>query len=225
MPGNSRVNHGGAFGDGLFLRQGPDACQNDWPRSSSLSSREPAGYTPTPWPCPAPARVPAPHSRPTAPHLAHNARPAQYTATPSGAVSAGSNPAGGTGQRPKFEHSNNLGPTRRQPCELRRCSALPDLAPDTRPESRRQPEKGLLSSTRRQRPQAVTLTADRCSSQYPQLDSGSIGAARARLSSPPGRLDATWPTPHSVTCPLIRRAPRAAYGRLDAGDLLRLGTP
>ena len=25
MPGNSRVNNGGAFGDGLFLRQGPDA--------------------------------------------------------------------------------------------------------------------------------------------------------------------------------------------------------
>ena len=93
MPGNSRVNHGGAFGDGLFLRQGPDACQNDWPRSSSLSSREPAGYTPTPRRRPAPARVPAPDTRPTAPHLAHNARPVRYTATPSGAVSAGSNPA------------------------------------------------------------------------------------------------------------------------------------
>ena len=26
MPGNSRVNNGGAFGDGLFLRQGSDAC-------------------------------------------------------------------------------------------------------------------------------------------------------------------------------------------------------
>src|SRR5262249_51557929 len=39
-------------------------------------------------------------------------------------------------------------------------------------------------------PQAVTVTADRCSSEHPQLGSGSIGTARARLSSPPDRLDA-----------------------------------
>jgi len=32
-----------------------------------------------------------------------------YRATPSGAVSAGSNPAGGAAQRHKFEHSDNLG--------------------------------------------------------------------------------------------------------------------
>jgi len=38
-------------------------------------------------------------------------------------------------------------------------------------------------------PQAVTVTADRCSSEHPQLGSGSIGTARARLSSPPDRLD------------------------------------
>ena len=36
-------------------------------------------------------------------------------ATASGAVSAGSNPVGGTAQRHKFEHSNNLGPTRAEP--------------------------------------------------------------------------------------------------------------
>ena len=45
--------------------------------------------------------------------------------------------------------------------------------------------------------QAVAVTADRCSSQYPQLRSGGGGTARARLSSPPERPDATWPTsPH-----------------------------
>src|SRR5262252_356020 len=47
--------------------------------------------------------------------------------------------------------------------------------------------------------QAVAVTTDRCSSQYPQLPSGSVGTARARLSSPPDHLDATWPTSHSVT--------------------------
>jgi len=49
--------------------------------------------------------------------------------------------------------------------------------------------------------QAVAVTADRCSSQYPQLRSGSVGTTRARLSSPPDRLDAIWPTSHSVTSP------------------------
>jgi hypothetical protein len=39
--------------------------------------------------------------------------------------------------------------------------------------------------------QAVAVTADRCSSQYPLLRSGSVGTARARLSSPPDRLEAT----------------------------------
>ena len=31
---------------------------------------------------------------------------------------------------------------------------------------------------------AVAVTTDRCSSQYPQLRSGGVGTARARLSSP-----------------------------------------
>jgi hypothetical protein len=69
----------------------------------------------------------------------------QYRETASGAVSAGSNPAGGTGQSNKFEHSDNLGPLGHQACDLRQCSALPDLAPDTRPGSRHQPGNGLLS--------------------------------------------------------------------------------
>jgi len=61
-------------------------------------------------------------------------------------------------------------------------------------------------------PQAVTVTADRCSSEHPQLGSGSIGTARARLSSPPDRLDATWPTSRSVISPLILRAPEPPLG-------------
>ena len=75
-----------------------------------------------------------------------------YTATDSGAVSAGSNPAGGTGQRHKFEHLNNLVLTKDRVPDLRRCSDLPGLAPDTCPENRHQPGRGLFSRTRRQRP-------------------------------------------------------------------------
>jgi len=36
----------------------------------------------------------------------------------------------------------------RQAGDLRQCSAFPDLAPYTRPESRGRPEKGLLSRIR-----------------------------------------------------------------------------
>ncbi len=39
--------------------------------------------------------------------------------------------------------------------------------------------------------QAVAVTADRCSSQYPQLRSGSVGTGRAPLPSPPDRLVVT----------------------------------
>jgi hypothetical protein len=56
-----------------------------------------------------------------------------YTATLSGAVSAGSNPAGGTGQRHKFEHSDNLERLRCQRCDLRKRGRVPDLAPYTCP--------------------------------------------------------------------------------------------
>jgi hypothetical protein len=66
----------------------------------------------------------------------------RYRETDSGAVSAGSNPAGGTTQRHEFEHSNNLEPVRGQACDLRQCSALRGLAPDTRPESTHRPGKG-----------------------------------------------------------------------------------
>src|SRR6516225_5683723 len=63
--------------------------------------------------------------------------------------------------------------------------------------------------------QAVAVTADRCSSRYPQLRSGSVGTARARLSSPPDRLYATWPT-HTLHSIGSARAggPRAVRRRL-----------
>jgi hypothetical protein len=55
------------------------------------------------------------------------------TATLSGAVSAGSNPAEGTAQRHKFEHSGNLERRQRQRCDLRKRGRVPDLAPYTCP--------------------------------------------------------------------------------------------
>jgi hypothetical protein len=54
-------------------------------------------------------------------------------ATASGAVSAGSNPVGGTGQRHKFEHSDNLQRLPCQRCDLRKRGRVPDLAPYTCP--------------------------------------------------------------------------------------------
>jgi len=51
----------------------------------------------------------------------------------------------GTGQTNKFEHSNNLVPVEARAPDLRQCSAVPDLAPDTRPEGRHRSGKGLLS--------------------------------------------------------------------------------
>ena len=63
------------------------------------------------------------------------------TATPSGAVSTGSNPAVGTAKRPKFEHYDKRDLLRRQACDLRQRSTFPGRAPHTRPESSHQPGK------------------------------------------------------------------------------------
>jgi hypothetical protein len=68
--------------------------------------------------------------------------PGPCTATLSGAVCAGSNPAGDTGQRHKPEHSDNRGPLGGQACDLRKRSGVPDLAPGRRLENRRRPGKG-----------------------------------------------------------------------------------
>ena len=58
-----------------------------------------------------------------------------YRETDSGAVSAGSNPAGGTAQRHKFELSNNLESAGRQPCDLRKRGPVSDLVSNTCPDS------------------------------------------------------------------------------------------
>src|SRR5262249_16639489 len=103
---------------------------------------------------------------------AHFGRSELYKETDSGAVSAGSNPAGGTAQMYKFEHSDNLGPTRRQPRDLRQCSAVPALAPDTRRKADTSLEGAWSAVLSDNGPQVVALTADRCSSQYPSLVGG-----------------------------------------------------
>ena len=97
---------------------------------------------------------------------------------------------GGTGQRHKFEFSDNLGQDECHACDLRQCSALPGLAPDTRLESRIGLERACSAAFSDNGRQAVAATADRCSSQYLQLRGGSVGTARARLSNAPERLDA-----------------------------------
>jgi hypothetical protein len=55
-----------------------------------------------------------------------------YRDTDSGAVSAGSNPAGGAGQRNKFEHSGNLEPIACQPVTYRNADVFRTL-PRVRP--------------------------------------------------------------------------------------------
>jgi hypothetical protein len=120
------------------------------------------------------------------------------TATLSGAVSAGSNPVGGTAQRHKFEHSGNLDPIGCQACDLRQGQPFPTLRPIRAPKAHTGQERACSAAFGDNGRQAVAVSADRCSSQYPQLHSGNVDTARARLSRPPDRLDATWPTSHSV---------------------------
>jgi hypothetical protein len=85
------------------------------------------------------------------------------TATDSGAVSAGSNPAGGTGQRHKFEHSDNLDLPGFQRGDLRKRGTVPDLSPE--PPPRQDPPNGKPSSAakRNDGQQAVAPAGDRCS--------------------------------------------------------------
>ena len=55
-------------------------------------------------------------------------------ATASGAVSAGSNPAGGTGQRHKFEHPDNLDASQPWVCDLRLRNGAVMFAPRALPQ-------------------------------------------------------------------------------------------
>jgi hypothetical protein len=74
-----------------------------------------------------------------------------HTATDSGAVSAGSNPAGGTGQRHKFEHFNNLEWLQCQRCDLRKRDAFRIVRPIRALQRKAGPANCLLSSITRSR--------------------------------------------------------------------------
>jgi hypothetical protein len=114
--------------------------------------------------------------------------PGAYAATLSGAVCAGSNPAGGTAQRHKPEHLGNLGPPGRQPCDLPNADAFSTLPPGRPGSSTPAAESPSSPAHCNDGHRAVAPAAGRCSPQYPQLRSGSPGradAARGRLPSPP----------------------------------------
>jgi hypothetical protein len=117
-------------------------------------------------------------------------------ATLSGAVSAGSNPAVGTGQRHKFEHSDNLGLTQPQACDLRQRRDVPDLAPESPPEA--EPSRGksqLTGQPCRRPPGRCPDQRPLLFGQYPQLDSsrqcGADDAGGGRPARPVVSV-ATW---------------------------------
>jgi hypothetical protein len=91
-------------------------------------------------------------------------RPGACTAILSGAVCAGSNPAGGTGQRHKSEHSDNPGPTGRQACDLRKRGRVRHLAPDPPGQRAARRQTCCSAAFSDNGRQAVAVTADRCSS-------------------------------------------------------------
>ena len=73
-------------------------------------------------------------------------------ATPSGAVSSGSNPAESTGQRHKIEHFDNLEPNKRQACDLRQRGAAPTRCPIRAQIPLPDPRLLLLSGSSHSRP-------------------------------------------------------------------------
>jgi hypothetical protein len=87
-------------------------------------------------------------------------------ATASGAVSAGSNPAGSTTQRHKFEHSGNLGRTEARAPDLRRCGRAPELVPDTCPESAADEQVSPAQADWRSRSPGRSVTSGRCTCAY-----------------------------------------------------------
>jgi hypothetical protein len=163
-------------------------------------------------------------------------------------VSAGSNPAGGTGQRHKFEHSDNLRAARPRACDLPKRRRVPDLAPGPPPQAGPQPRKPSSAAKPNDGHQAVAPPAGRCSP--PSIRSSTAAAATARqypgrLPSPPDRREGPWAgVSHSVTSgphphapdpfrrgcqktPLLRAdvpvCPAAPCGRADRGVLARMG--
>jgi hypothetical protein len=102
-----------------------------------------------------------PYTRPGKISTSTLGRSEPYRETDSGAVITGSNPAGGTGQRHKFEHSNNLERLQCQRCDLRKRGRVPDLAPYTCPTA-----KGLTGELPAQQHHTLTVSwpkTGRCS--------------------------------------------------------------
>jgi hypothetical protein len=192
-------------------------------------SQTPGGYRrdrPSPGPGCAPRRSPdltltaTPHARRPQPDRLPPIGPRSWcagtrfrwsgacTATLSGAVSAGSNPAGGTGQRHKFEHLDNLGRAKARASHAMTCgNARPFWT--LRPVRARkagtgqgkgpaQPHSVITVARPLPWPQAVAL---------PTIRSSSAGPDRARLSSP-----ARSPPCHLADVTL-RRKPSTFFAR------------
>ena len=68
---------------------------------------------------------------------------------------------------------------------------FPTLRPIRAPKAHTGPERACSAAFGDNGRQAVAVSADRCPSQYPQLHSGNVDTARARLSRAPDRLDVT----------------------------------
>src|SRR5262249_37970244 len=116
---------------------------------------------------PAPARVPAPYTCPRAPCLAHQARSERYTATLSGVVSAGSNPAGGAGQRYKFEHFDNLARAGARAPTCGDAQAFRAVCPIRTWKAGTGDERACSAAFGDNGRQAVALTAGRCPDRRP----------------------------------------------------------
>ena len=151
------------------------------------------------------------------------------TATASGAVSAGSNPAGGTAQRHKFEHSDNLGPVRCRACDLHKRRRVLYLAPGPPPTQHPSRTKPSSAGNHNNGHEAVALPGGRCSSaKYPQLNKAA-GARRQYRGQQPSRpitADDPWATLHTpssalgictVPDPPDRRSTCDSNGRVSLG--------
>src|SRR5215831_10134219 len=123
------------------------------------------------------------------------------TATLSGAVRAGSNPAGGTGQRHQSELLGNLDPSGPQACDLRKRERIRDLAP-VRPRqqgpSRERPAQRLTITTATRPlscPEAVALPPISAANSGSRNRTGDPGGAAVQRR--PAAFDATWAASHA----------------------------
>jgi hypothetical protein len=104
-------------------------------------------------------------------------RPGPYTATLSGAVCAGSNPAGGAAQRHKFKHSNNLGPVEAEAVTCGDAQAVRIMSPSSPRKEHGDQQKSCPEALHANGMQAVALH-----------HSVRSQAAAGEAVPPPGRL-------------------------------------